>query len=121
MSGHTKWSEVRERVYGARPGMAERVAAQVERELATSSEPDQREADPGHISMVDAVSNVVVPATTGPAELAPGHAYVGDLDLEGDEDLQIGMHVEVHDDAGALFAATVTGYQDHRWQLTLRP
>ena len=34
MSGHTKWSEVRDRVYAEHPGMAERVADRVAEELA---------------------------------------------------------------------------------------
>ena len=34
MSGHTKWSELRDRVFAEHPGMAERVAAQVEQEVA---------------------------------------------------------------------------------------
>ena len=71
--------------------------------------------------MADTITKVVVPASIGPAELASGHAYVDDMELEGDEDLHIGMRVEVRDDAGAMFAATVTGYRDHRWQLTLKP
>jgi hypothetical protein len=71
--------------------------------------------------MADTITKVVVPATVGPAELAAGHAYVDDMELEGDEDLRVGMRVEVRDEAGEFFAATVTGYRDYRWQLTLKP
>jgi hypothetical protein len=71
--------------------------------------------------MADTITKIVVPATVGPAELAAGHAYVDDMELDGDENLQIGLRVEIRDDAGAMFAATVTGYTDHRWQLTLKP
>lgn len=71
--------------------------------------------------MADTITKIVVPATVGPSELATGHAYVDEMELEGDENLTIGMRVEVRDDAGTLFAATVTGYRDHRWQLTLKP
>jgi hypothetical protein len=46
---------------------------------------------------------------------------VHDSELEGDEGLPIGMQVEVLDDAGRYFAATVTDRIDHRWQLTLQP
>ena len=45
MSGHTKWSDVRDQVYGERPGMAERVAARVTDELANLPETDAWEVE----------------------------------------------------------------------------
>jgi len=68
-----------------------------------------------------AITKLVVPASIGPAEVEAGRAYVHDAELEGDEALTIGMRVEVLDDAGRSFAATVTDRADHRWQLTLQP
>lgn len=64
--------------------------------------------------MAGTIAKGVVPATIGPAELASSHAYVDDMELKGDEDRYVGMRVAIRDDAGALFAATVTGYRDHR-------
>ena len=66
------------------------------------------------------VERHVVPASIGPAELEVGRAYVHDAELEGDEELTIGMRVEVLDDAGRFFAATVTDRVGPRWQLTLQ-
>ena len=63
----------------------------------------------------------MVPASVGPAELAAGRTYVHDVELEGDEELAIGMRVEVRDEAGRMFAATVTDRIGPRWQLTLQP
>jgi hypothetical protein len=54
-----------------------------------------------------------------PAEVAVGRAYVHDVELDGDEQLAIGMPVEVCEDAGRLFAATVTDRTGPRWQLTI--
>lgn len=65
--------------------------------------------------------NHALSALIGPAELAIGRAYVHDAELEGDEELTIGMRVEVLDDAGRYFAATVTDRAAHRWQLSLQP
>jgi hypothetical protein len=67
------------------------------------------------------ITKLVVPAAVGPAELAAGRASVHDAELEGDEELTVGMRVEVLDDAGRYFAATVTDRIGHRWQLTLQP
>jgi hypothetical protein len=67
------------------------------------------------------ITKLVVPASVGPAELTAGRAYVHDAELEGDEELTIGMRVEVLDDAGRYFAATVTDRVGHRWQLMLQP
>ena len=38
---------------------------------------------------------VLIPASVGPAELAAGCTYVHDVALEGDENLEVGMRVEV--------------------------
>ena len=67
------------------------------------------------------ITKLVVPASVGPAGLAVGRAYVHDAELEGDEELSIGMRVEVLDGGGRYFAATVTDRVGHRWQLTLQP
>ncbi len=67
------------------------------------------------------ITKFVVPAAVGPAELAAGRTYVHDAELEGDEELAVGMRIEVLDEAGRYFAATVTDRLDHRWQLTLTP
>jgi hypothetical protein len=67
------------------------------------------------------ISKLVIPATVGPAELTAGHAYVHDWELDGDEELSIGMRVEICDDAGRMFAATVTERVGSRWQLTIQP
>jgi hypothetical protein len=71
-----------------------------------------RRAAPGKIS---------VRASVGPAELNVGHTYVHEVALEGDENLTLGMPVEVIDDAERHFAGTVTGHDGHWWQLTLQP
>jgi hypothetical protein len=71
--------------------------------------------------VAETITKLVVPASVGPAELAAGRTYVHDVELEGDEELAIGMRVEVRDEAGRLFAATVTDRIDPRWQLTLQP
>src|SRR5262245_57698308 len=47
------------------------------------------------------INKLVVLATVGPAELAAGRARVHDAELESDEDLSVGMRVEVLDDAAA--------------------
>jgi hypothetical protein len=67
------------------------------------------------------LSKLVVPASVGPAELEAGRAYVHDAELEGNEELAVGMRVEVLDDAGRYFAATVTDRTGRRWQLALQP
>jgi hypothetical protein len=67
------------------------------------------------------ISKLLIPAAVGPAELAAGRTYVHDVELDGDEDLAIGMRVEVQDESGRLFAATVTGRVGSRWQLTIQP
>lgn len=71
--------------------------------------------------MAETITKLVVPASVGPAELAVGRTYVHDVELEGDEELAIGMRVEVRDEAGRMFAATVTDRIGPRWQLTLQP
>jgi len=67
------------------------------------------------------ITKLVVSATVGPAELEAGGTYVHDAELEGDEELAVGMRVEVVDEAGRYFAAVVSDRQGHRWQLTLGP
>ncbi|GEM_PF-5609442 len=67
------------------------------------------------------IMKTVVPASVGPLELKVGYAFVGDVELDGDEDLEIGKRVEVCDEAGRYFAAVVTEYTDHVWRLKLTP
>jgi len=67
------------------------------------------------------VTKLLVPARVGPAELAAGRTYVHDAELDGDEELEVGLRVEVRDEAGRMFAATVTGRTEQRWQLTIQP
>ena len=62
-----------------------------------------------------------MPTPIGPAELEVGRAHVHDAELDVDEELTVGMRVELLDDAGRYFAATVADRIDHRWQLTLQP
>jgi hypothetical protein len=71
--------------------------------------------------VAETITKLVVPASVGPAELEAGRTYVHDVELEGDEELAIGMRVEVRDEAGRMFAATVTDRIGRRWQLTLQP
>lgn len=75
----------------------------------------------GDFDMSSTISKLLVSATVGPAELAAGRTYVHDVELDGDEDLRIGIRVEVCDEAGRLFAATVTDRIEKRWQLTFQP
>ena len=70
--------------------------------------------------MSKTVSKLLIATAIGPAELAAGRAYVHDAELDGDEDLAIGTRVEICDDAGRMFAATVTNRDGHRWQLTIQ-
>jgi hypothetical protein len=71
--------------------------------------------------MGDAITKTVVPAVVGPAELDAGKTYVHDVELDGDENLAIGDRVEIRDEAGRMFAATVTDRIGDRWQLTIQP
>lgn len=71
--------------------------------------------------MPQTITKIVVPASVGPAERAAGRTYVHEFELEGDEELAIGQRVEVRDESGRFFAATVTKRAGPRWQLTLEP
>lgn len=66
-------------------------------------------------------STLSICAPVGPAELAARRTYVHDIELDGDENLAIGMRVEVCDEAGRVFAAMVTDRTSSRWQLTIHP
>ena len=70
--------------------------------------------------MSTTVSKLLIPTSVGPDELAAGRAYVHDAELDGDEDLAVGVRVEICDEAGRMFAATVTSRDGHRWQLTIQ-
>ena len=65
------------------------------------------------------VTKLLIPASIGPAELAAGRAYAHDAELDADESLTIGTRIEIRDDAGRMFAATATGRDGQRWQLTI--
>ncbi len=67
------------------------------------------------------ITTTVVPATVGPAELPARRTYVHDAELDDDQELSVGMRVEIVDEAGRYFAGTVTGREGQRWQLTLGP
>ncbi|MGH9056068.1 MAG: hypothetical protein ACRDYY_09450 [Acidimicrobiales bacterium] len=71
--------------------------------------------------MSSTVTKLLIPGRVGPAELAAGRTYVHDAELDGDEDLQIGTRIEICDEAGRMFAATVTDRVGDRWQLTIQP
>ncbi len=66
-------------------------------------------------------TKTLVRATVGPTELALGHAYVHDIELDGDEGLAVGKEVVVLDDAGRHFAATVVKHDGCLWNLQLIP
>ena len=69
--------------------------------------------------MSTTVTKLLIPASIGPAELAAGRAYAHDAELDADESLTIGTRIEIRDDAGRMFAATATGRDGQRWQLTI--
>jgi len=71
--------------------------------------------------MSSTVTKLVIPGTVGPTELAVGRTYVHDWELDGDEELEIGTRIEICDEAGRMFAATVTDRIGDRWQLTIQP
>lgn len=71
--------------------------------------------------MADTITKIVLTVSVGPAEFEAGRTYVHDIELEGDEDLAVGLRIEVRDDAGRMFAATVTDRVGDRWQLTFQP
>lgn len=73
------------------------------------------------VAMSSTVTKLLIPGRVGPAELAAGRTYVHDAELDGDEDLKIGSRVEITDEAGRMFAATVTDRIAPRWQLTIQP
>jgi hypothetical protein len=64
---------------------------------------------------------LIATTTVGPGGIAAGRAYVHDIELDGDEELAIGMPVEVRDASGRVFDAVVTGRVGARWQLTIKP
>jgi hypothetical protein len=64
---------------------------------------------------------LLIATTVGPAEIAAGRAYMRDSELDGDEELAIGMCVEVEDALGRVFDVVVTGRVGARWQLAIQP
>jgi len=64
---------------------------------------------------------IVIPAVIGPAELEASRAFVHDIELDGDDALAVGVRVELQDEAGRLFAATVSGRLGDRWEFTIQP
>jgi len=75
--------------------------------------------------MAQTVTKVVVSAEVGPLQRSTGTVYVHDVELDGDENLQIGDRVEVRDEGGGLWAATVEAVTSdelgRRYQLAVRP
>lgn len=75
--------------------------------------------------MAETVTKLVVTAEVGPLQRSTGIVYVHEVELDGDENLQIGDRVEVRDEGGGLWAATVEAITrdelGSRYQLTLRP
>ena len=71
--------------------------------------------------MAASITKIVIPAVVGPAELAAGRAFVHEMELDGDEVLALGVRVELQDESGRLFAATVTGRVADRWEFTIQP
>lgn len=66
------------------------------------------------------IQKTVVTTEIGPRERAAGVAYVHDVELEGDENLQVGQRVEILDGGGSYHAAVVVDRVGHRWRLQLR-
>jgi hypothetical protein len=67
VSGHTKWSELRDRLYAENPGMAERVAARVAQELSelpgTEAWEVELETEPvGNVPLEDGLRQELVQA-----------------------------------------------------------
>ena len=85
-----------------------------------TTEPRPTPGPVSHASII-AVSDLQVDRCTAAAVVVilppAGRAYVHDAELNGDEDLAIGMRVEVQDASGRVFAAVLTGRTDPRWQL----
>ena len=71
--------------------------------------------------MATSITKTVIPAVIGPAEVAAGRAFVHEIELDGDEVLAVGVRVELQDEAGRLFAATVSGRLGDRWEFTIQP
>jgi hypothetical protein len=75
--------------------------------------------------MAQTVTKLVVTAEVGPLQRSTSTVYVHDVELEGDENLQVGDRVEVRDEGGGLWAATVEAVTrdelGRRYQLSLRP
>jgi hypothetical protein len=75
--------------------------------------------------MARTVTKLVVPAEVGPLQRSTATVYVHDVELEGDENLHIGDRVEVRDEGGELWAATVEAVTrdelGQRYRLSLRP
>ena len=51
----------------------------------------------------------------------PPTSRVHEIELDDDEELAIGMCVEVEDASGRVFDAVVTGRLNARWQFTIQP
>jgi hypothetical protein len=74
VSGHTKWSELRDRLYAEHPGMAERVAARVAQELSelpgTEAWEVELEAEPvGNLPLEDGFRQELVQAVCDGAQV----------------------------------------------------
>lgn len=67
------------------------------------------------------IQKTVVTTEVGPREIAAGVAYVHDVELEGDENLQPGQRVEILDGGGTYHAAVVDDRVGPRWRLRIQP
>ena len=68
-----------------------------------------------------AVRKTVVATEVGPREVVAALAYVHDIELEGDENLQVGQRVEILDAGGTYHAAVVDDRVGRRWRLRIQP
>ncbi len=61
----------------------------------------------GVVLMARTVTKLVVTVEVAPSARPDGFVYVHDVQLEGDENLELGTRVEVQDEGGHFLAATV--------------
>lgn len=57
--------------------------------------------------MADTVVKLVVTAEVPPNARPSGYVYVHDVELAGDENLNVGTRVEIRDEGGCYLSATV--------------
>lgn len=67
------------------------------------------------------IRKTVVATEVGPREIAAALAYVHDIELARDENLQVGQRVEILDGDGTYHAAVVDDRVGPRWRLRIQP